>query len=261
MNPWSEESKRAEKRLTDVIYAGYPENQEEDFFERKFAADSAYSSLKSARNHYRVAIGLGVATLGAIFSFPIAAVFAAVGVILAASMASEPERYFQISYKEFLIKEGARQHARAKIEAEKNGSNLPVQRWKELIPGKDNFYENLNVEMIDVYQKWFEKIIGQIDVAGLTRFYTEKLDKETDQAKINQIRIAENGKITRLAAQAQNKDGLWAVYLKVIVDQYILADPLLREQAKSSWVRTVLDREPTDFFPDPWRIRNVLYKS
>jgi len=41
--------------------------------------------------------------------------------------------------------------------------------------------------------------------------------------------------------------------------QFVYADRFMREKHRSCWVRTVLKRMDTDFFPDPWAIVSAVF--
>lgn len=121
------------------------------------------------------------------------------------------------------------------------------------IRGIDPFYCEIRKNQVDLYQKYFERLLNAVDIDNYTkRSRGEDYDKailERDDKTIEKIIVEE----------AQEKDNLLPVYLQVILEQYFYADVWEREKDKHDWVNRVLRRKNVDYFPDPMRIYTTIF--
>jgi hypothetical protein len=62
-----------------------------------------------------------------------------------------------------------------------------------------------------------------------------------------------------LLAEVANRDSLSELDLELMRLQYVCADRLRREEYRSRWVKKVMNRQDTDFLPDPWTIIQALF--
>ena len=60
--------------------------------------------------------------------------------------------------------------------------------------------------------------------------------------------------------EATRTDQLKPMCLRIILDQYIYADPYQRELDKEQWVKRVIKRKSMDYFPNPQRLLITLYE-
>ena len=128
-----------------------------------------------------------------------------------------------------------------------------MRKFIARIRGIDPFYSDIRKNQVDLYQKYFERLLNVVDIDNSTkRSRGEDYDKaisEKDEMTIESI-IVEEG---------QEKDNLLPVYLQVILEQYFYADVWERERDKHHWVNRVLRRENVDYFPDPMRIYTTIF--
>ena len=120
------------------------------------------------------------------------------------------------------------------------------------LKGIDYFYTDLNTEQIALYQKYVNRMLEAVNVNNLTE---RSLGRMHDKPAVD----ADYKKIDAILTEAE-KDSLEPGYLQVIFEQYIFADAMMREKYKSSWVKTVMKRKSTDFFPDPNAIMHNVFK-
>jgi hypothetical protein len=107
-------------------------------------------------------------------------------------------------------------------------------------------------DQVHICQKYYERILNEVDVDNFTN---QSLNRQFDR-KGNE---EDYKKIERIVNIAQKSINLYPVKLQVIFEQYVYADPWIREKYKNRSISKVLNREPTDFFPDPISIcNNVL---
>ncbi len=151
----------------------------------------------------------------------------------------------------FLIKKGENSERRGY----KNNLVLSMI-WEKIVSkfkGIDDFYSDVKPEQINLYQKFFNKMIEVVNVDVLTerishgKFgrdgvekYYEKLDKVLDEARKNNLKEA---------------------HLQVMFEQYIFADIWRREIDKDHWVQTVMQRKSVDYFPDTKAIIYTLFEK
>lgn len=113
-----------------------------------------------------------------------------------------------------------------------------------------DFYSDIKSGAIQIYQRYFNRMLQSVDVDNLTeRSYNRTYDKDSVKTDYE--------KISKILDEAE-KDNLNSNYLIVIFEQYIFADVWKRERYQENWVERVMEREPTDFFPDPWAIVDII---
>lgn len=113
--------------------------------------------------------------------------------------------------------------------------------------GINSFYAKLPTRMIPLYQLYFDRILDEADVGNLSRACNgEDYSKETFEL--------DNLKIEKIVNEAVQKYGLSGAYLMVMVQQYFLADFVLRIWDTKTWVSRVMKRKEIDYFPDAWAI-------
>jgi len=113
-----------------------------------------------------------------------------------------------------------------------------------------DFYSDIKSGAIQIYQRYFNRMLQSVDVDNLTeRSYNRTYDKDSVKTDYD--------KISKILDEAE-KDNLDSNYLIVIFEQYIFADVWKRKRYQENWVERVMKREPTDFFPDPWAIVDII---
>jgi hypothetical protein len=65
--------------------------------------------------------------------------------------------------------------------------------------------------------------------------------------------------LEKLLAEAVTRGSLSDLDLELMRLQYVYADKSQREKYRGSWVRKVINRRDTDFFPDPWAIISAIF--
>ncbi len=123
------------------------------------------------------------------------------------------------------------------------------KKIKSKLKGIDKFYRELNVEQIALYQKYFERIIDNVDVHNMTG---RSLNRDYDQSKIE----SDYKKIGCILDEAE-KDNLVPLYLQTMFEQYVFADVWQREKFKNNWIKRVMNRQSEDFFPSPTAVLNI----
>ena len=128
-----------------------------------------------------------------------------------------------------------------------------MRKFIARIRGIDPFYSEIRKNQVDLYQKYFERLLNTLEIDNSTkRTRGEDYDKATserDEKTIEKIVVEE----------AQEKDNLLPVYLQVILEQYFYADVWEREKDKDQWVNRVLRRKNVGYFPDPMRIYITIF--
>jgi hypothetical protein len=136
------------------------------------------------------------------------------------------------------------------------GSRAPKQSVLRIDPrhGKqpvDPFYVNFDIEKIAAYQRHFERIVAKVDVENYTKW--------SQSAAYNRQGLDADDEWTHeYVKQAEQQDCISGDVLLTIVNQFYFADWLAREMDRGEWVKRVLYRQPTDYFPDANRLRMVL---
>ena len=93
-------------------------------------------------------------------------------------------------------------------------------------------------------------MLQSVDVDNLTeRSYNHTYDKDSVKTDYD--------KISKILDEAET-DNLDSNQLIVIFEQYIFADVWKRETYQENWVERVMERKPTDFFPDPWAVVDII---
>jgi hypothetical protein len=127
-----------------------------------------------------------------------------------------------------------------------------LKRITNKLRGIDSFYAGIDLGKIDLYQRYFQKILDSVDVANFTQWGARdsgynKAQAQKDKATIEAI----------LANQAA-QEGLDPNYLKVMTYQYFFADGWRRAQDKDQWAKRVLHRQRADYFPNAAEVRRLL---
>jgi len=134
-----------------------------------------------------------------------------------------------------------------------NFSKTAMRKFIARIRGIDPFYSEILKNQVDLYQKYFARLLNTVDIENSTkRSRGEDYDSivsDKDNKAIEKIIVEE----------AQEKDNLLPVYLQVILEQYFYADVWEREKDKYHWVNRVLHRKKVDYFPDPMRIYTTIF--
>ena len=119
---------------------------------------------------------------------------------------------------------------------------------------KDRVYSQVKPEQVNLYQAYFMKALISSDIHNLT---CSRMGKQPfDAVKSN----SDNETADRIFAEAKEKDDLFPGVLQIMFEQYILADPWMRESDQSTWAFRVMHRKDIDYFPDSVRVHNVLFK-
>jgi hypothetical protein len=113
------------------------------------------------------------------------------------------------------------------------------------------FYSKIKKSQINFYQYYFNLLTKSVNLQNMTSWLT----KSEGNYKLYKL---DNDRVTTILGKAKNKS-LNSLYLQIMLDQYILADPWTRERHRTSWVKTVINRNNEDFFPDPYLIIKNLY--
>ena len=118
------------------------------------------------------------------------------------------------------------------------------------------YYSKIDENNINIYQKYFEKIIKNVHVGNFTKW---SLNHEYDKKQLER----DNKVIIRYIDEATDI-GLNSKYLKMIVFQYFFADVIAREINKSEWVSTVINihkQGNRSFFPPALQLEKTLFLS
>lgn len=119
------------------------------------------------------------------------------------------------------------------------------------VKGIDPLYNIVQTEQIRLYQHYFEKVINSIDVNTQTNWSLNKpysqLQFKKDEETMERIILGEAA-----------REGLHPGMLQVMVHQYFFADVYQRENDRGNWVKRVMYRKETDYFPDATRTRMLL---
>ncbi len=116
----------------------------------------------------------------------------------------------------------------------------------------DSFYEEINEDKITLYQKYLDGLFAVIDIDNYT-LWSASNDYDRERLKRDDCLLE---KVCCQEAAAYN---LSPKYLQVMINQYFLADPLLREGHQSTWAETVVyNHKRLSFFPGGQNVRNLL---
>ena len=116
---------------------------------------------------------------------------------------------------------------------------------------KESLYFNLQSDQILLYQHYFNKVLNAVDVNNYTMWAE---GKNCDKSKMS----IDDKKMQDIITNEASSEGLDPAYLQVMVHQYFFADVWQRESDKNSWVKQVLNRKSTDYFPDSWAVYKLL---
>ena len=115
----------------------------------------------------------------------------------------------------------------------------------------DPFYADISVEDIGVYQRYFHKIIGHVDVGNYTDW--------SMSCEYGRLRMDADDEWMDDVIREANRDGISGALLQNMVNQYFFADILEREQDKQHWVRRVMHpRPPQEYFPPGAQMRGMM---
>lgn len=122
-------------------------------------------------------------------------------------------------------------------------------------PPRQSFYSGVTRKESDRYQAYFDKTIESIDVANL-------LFSRTKKFRFNQKKADHDRKIIeRTLKEAEAEEELSPFLLKVMIEQYLWAEPREREIDRGVWVKRVMNRNELDYFPLPEKINELLLKE
>jgi len=121
------------------------------------------------------------------------------------------------------------------------------------LKGIDPFYEDLKTEQLALYQHYFSKVIGSIDVMNNTRW---SRSEPYDRARLS----ADDAIMEKIIVEEASREGLSPSYLQIMINQYFFADERFRELDQEPWVKRVMNRNAADYFPDGWTTRKLLEK-
>lgn len=105
----------------------------------------------------------------------------------------------------------------------------------------DPFYEKINPQRLNTYQRYLDALFTVIDVDNYTRWAASK---DYDKEKLSK----QDRLMDRLFREDASTRGLSPDYLHTMINQYFFADPWLRERYKRSWAETVVYRRRTKSF-------------
>jgi hypothetical protein len=105
----------------------------------------------------------------------------------------------------------------------------------------DPFYEKINPDRLNTYQRYLDALFTVIDVDNFTRWASKQnYDKD---------KLSKQGRLMRrLFREDASSRGLSPDYLHTMINQYFFADPELRQRYKRSWAETVVYRRRTKSF-------------
>ncbi len=116
----------------------------------------------------------------------------------------------------------------------------------------DPYYKGINEEQIPLYQKYLDEVFPLIDIDNYTLW---SKSKEHNRDRLKQDRQL----MEKVFCEEAASHGLSPVYLQIMVNQYVFADPWSRERYRSIWAETVVyNQEKIDFFPGALNVRRLL---
>lgn len=104
---------------------------------------------------------------------------------------------------------------------------------KERRFGKKPFYSHIPTVCIRNYQQWIDRAFA----------LSPSLDF-----------VQGDSRYRRLLTEAADDENLSALDFELMRIQYVLADPIERENHKKHWALKVVNQKENDFFPSPWSI-------
>lgn len=118
-----------------------------------------------------------------------------------------------------------------------------LSNLNELVDPK-GFYNEMRLEQVSLYQLKFNELLNLVGVDS------DENDADLDEDEIDEI-----------TADASNAHNLNPIYLKVMLLQYLYADPIERRiyNREQDWVKivtglTLNTTEKTTFYPSAWSI-------
>ena len=116
----------------------------------------------------------------------------------------------------------------------------------------DVFYADIQKGQMGLYQKYFDALVSVMDIDNYT-LWTRSNDY--DRSKLDR----DNRVLERVCFEEIRPRDLSPEYLRCMIYQYIFAEPWLREDYRSTWVRTVVYNEgKLVFLPEARRVRRFL---
>ena len=116
----------------------------------------------------------------------------------------------------------------------------------------DPFYTDVNEDQISLYQGYLDRLVGMLDIENIIQWL---MSKKYDREKL----LRDDRLLEKICCEDAESDGLSAVYLQIMINQYFFADPHLRESYQSTWVETVVyNQEKLSFFPRATKVRKML---
>ena len=116
----------------------------------------------------------------------------------------------------------------------------------------DPYYKGINEEQIPLYQKYLDEVFPLIDIDNYTLW---SKSKEHNRDRLKQDRQL----MEKVFCEEAASHRLSPVYLQIMVNQYVFADPWSRERYRSIWTETVVYKpENLDFFPGALNVRRLL---
>lgn len=91
-----------------------------------------------------------------------------------------------------------------------------------------------------------------VNISNLTK-WANKEDYNKD------LYISDTEKIFAKLDEVKKENLVNSFYLQIMFDQYVFADPWIRERHQKAWPEKVVNREKVDFFPDPAGLAASLY--
>ena len=116
----------------------------------------------------------------------------------------------------------------------------------------DPFYMDIHEDQVSVYQGYLDRVVGMIDIENIMQWAKSR---EYDREALER----DDRLLEKICCKEAASDGLSPVYLQFMINQYIFADPDLRESYGSAWVETVVyNPEKASFFPRATKVRKML---
>ena len=119
---------------------------------------------------------------------------------------------------------------------------------------RDRVYCQIKREQVNAYQNYFMMALTGSDIHNLTNYRFRKQPFDATRAK------ADYETADRIFMEAKRKDKLLPGILQVMFEQYILADPWMRESDRTRWIFRVMHRKDIDYFPDAVKVHDILFK-
>ncbi len=116
----------------------------------------------------------------------------------------------------------------------------------------DPFYMDIQEEQVSLYQGHLDRLVGMIDIENIRRW---AMSTEYDREALER----DDRLLEKVCCKEAASHGLSPVYLQIMINQYLFADPDVREPHLETWVETVVySRDKADFFPRATKVRKML---